>query len=93
MAKQTELGRVREAIGTAADAIGRTKKGTFVARRTFFYRHGCNETMFQAQIEGRLKAAGLTYQVVEAYEHWAPFNGGASVARSSHWGVEFTVIS
>lgn len=95
MAKQmSALQKVKQALETHgyADSIGRTKSGTVVARRGFFYTHGNTADKYREAVEAALKKAGLKYQIVDAYEQWRPFRGGASIAASSHWGVEIKIL-
>ena len=42
---------------------------------------------FEGVVLATLNAAGLQPTIVRSGEVWAPFRGGASVARSSHWYV------
>lgn len=88
--KPALLTQVRTALGH--DHVGRKKGGTFIVRRQFFYTHGFTAEKFEEQVRTALKAAGLTIRVVESYEHWTRFRGGASVANQSHWGCEFVVL-
>lgn len=82
---------VKTALGAVADSVGKKKDGTMVARRGFYYRHGFTAEKFEAAVTEALTAAGLKFEVTDRYEIWKPFNGGASVAAGSHWGVEFKV--
>jgi hypothetical protein len=85
------LGKLREALGGAADVVGRLKSGSFVARRGFFYTHGYTAEKFEARVKELAEKAGFTVTIVESYEKWTPFRGGTSVSASSHWGVIFKV--
>lgn len=87
----TDLARAKRALETVADTVGKTKRGTIIARRGFYYRFTSTATKFKESVSGRLDAAGIEHEVVDFYEKWTSFNGAASVASSSHWGVEFRV--
>ena len=78
---------VRRALDAGeADSIGTGKEGV-VIRRGFFYSFGGTAAKFEATVMSALKAAGLQPELVRSGEVWAPFRGGASVARSTHWYV------
>lgn len=78
---------VRKALdGGVVDSVGNGKEGV-VVRRGFFYRHGMDAQKFEGVVLATLNAAGLQPTIVRSGEVWAPFRGGASVARSSHWYV------
>jgi len=84
--------QVREALGVAVDTLGKTKSGNYVARRGFFYRHGMSSSEFTRRVVSALfDELGVNATVVNSGEHYAAFRGGATVAKSSHWYVEFTV--
>ena len=63
------------------------RDGKWTVRRTFFYRHGGTAEKLWLSVNKLLPDASL----VDMGEVWKPFNGGASVARSSHWYVVFTM--
>ena len=69
-----------------ADQIVKSK-GTYKILRGFFYRHGGNEEKWRDKVVDRLNAAGIKFEVIDCYENYAAFRGGASVARNSHWAV------
>lgn len=79
---------IRNAIGYHADSCALKKNGNVIVRRTFFYRHGVDAAMFRDHVVGCLSKAYVNATVVDFGEHWAPFNGGARISRSSHWWVE-----
>lgn len=87
----TTLKQLKEILGTSCDQVSKKKDGSFVARRGYFYRNGMNEIAFKERIVDVLTAAGVNFHIVEYYDHWASFNGGAALARSSHFAVVFTV--
>ena len=62
-------------------------KGVFTVRVEFFYTHGrTSEWLKRKVLEAYPQAS-----IVDCGEIWKPFNGGASVANSSHWFVKFTL--
>jgi hypothetical protein len=82
---------VRDALADTADGVSKTKSGTYVARRGFFYRHGYGKDKFCQAVTAALTRAGVDHEIVDSYEKWTAFRCGASLASSSHWGVEFRV--
>jgi hypothetical protein len=87
----TTLKQLKEILGTRVDQVSKKKDGSFVARKGYFYRNGMNEISFKDRVVGALQASGINFRVEEFYDHWAAFNGGAALARSSHFAVVFTV--
>jgi hypothetical protein len=78
------LKEVKERLSTF-DAIGRRRNGNYIVRRGFFYSHGYTADTY-------------VQHVLEAYPHAnivasgrvdKPFRGGADIAHSSHFYVEF----
>jgi hypothetical protein len=90
MAKKTLLAQVRIHLEAYADSIGQKKDGTIVVRRGFFYRNGNDSAKFAINVAKLL--AELPVVMKEHGEHYSSFRGGASVANSSHWWVEFVAI-
>jgi hypothetical protein len=78
---------VKQAIGHYADQVSRNKDGMIVIRRGYFYTHGTTAESFMLHMTERLNSTGLSYDVVDYYNFRSAFNGGASLARSSHFGV------
>jgi len=64
------------------------KDGVFTVRRGFFYRMGKDTETFVADVLKAFPSA----KIVDKGEVWIAFNGGASVANSSHWFVKFTIV-
>ena len=75
----------------SADSIHRQKDGTIIFRRGYFFRHGMTPESFRDGISTKLKKAGIDHTVVDYGDHWTPFNGGASLSRSSHFYVRIAV--
>jgi hypothetical protein len=90
MKRTSELGMIRSAL-TLADTVGRNQDGTYTARRGFFYRHGGTASSFRDAVSATLNKLGMQIIVLDNWEHWTGFRGGASVRNQSHWGVRFMV--
>lgn len=75
------------AIGST---VGKTKRGTIIVRRGFFYTNGCTAEIFRDGVVRRLAANGIEVNVVDFGEIWKPFRGGATTAQGSHWYVELS---
>lgn len=82
------LKQLKETIGHAADQVSRKKDGSFIVRRGYFYRSG-DAKDYMLRIARLLNEAKIGYEVVDYYDHWAPFRGGDSVAKGSHFAVVF----
>jgi len=80
--------QVRAATNSIADGVGKRKDGTIVVRRGYFYRHGMTSELFAARVAKALEAAKSPLTVKAHGDHWTSFNGGASLATSSHFWVE-----
>jgi len=85
----TLLQRIKRNV--SADSIYRQKDGTIIFRRGYFYRHGMTPEAFRDKISSSLKKIGIDHSVVDYGDHWTPFNGGASLSRSSHFYVRVRV--
>ena len=68
------------------DAVSK-RNGVFTVRRGFFYTNGKTAKNLEATVLRIFPDA----KVVDSGEHWAAFKGGASVAKQSHWYVNFTL--
>lgn len=88
----TPVAVVKNALQGYGDSVGKTKAGTVMIRKGYFYRHGASPESVAARVSESLKAAGVQFRIENIGDHWAAFNGGASVARSSHFYVELTVF-
>lgn len=86
----TTLKQIKEIIH--ADQISRKKDGTVIFRDEYFYRHGRTPEGFRDRVTAALTEAGVAHRVVEFGDHWAPFRGNASTARSSHFFVQIALI-
>ena len=79
---QVSVKEVKELLCGTYDTVSRNKDGNIVIRRGYFYRNGMDGQKFGERIMEKL---GGAVTLVECGDHWAPFRGGASVARSSHF--------
>jgi hypothetical protein len=91
--RKSTTSQVRNALGAVADSVSRTKNGTFVARRSFFYCSGRTSEQFTNDVSHALQAAGVAHTVTNSYEKRTAFRGGVSLAQQSHWGVEFELVA
>ena len=92
MATKSELGRIREILGHHADSVGRDRSGDYIARRGYFYRHGVTAKLFAQTVTNLLDVQGIKIEVVDSWDKFTHFIGGASIANQSHFGVKFRVI-
>jgi hypothetical protein len=76
---------VREKLKGIVDTVSH-KNGVFTVRLGFFYRHGHTS----AQLAETIMAAIPGAEVIDHWETWKDFKGGASIAAQSHWGAKFT---
>ena len=76
----------------ACSMISKKRNGNILFRQGFFYTNGGTANMFESKITNRLNDLGAEYVVIESYETWKPFKGGASITNQSHWGVEVKLI-
>lgn len=86
------ISSIRNAVCGHADTVGKTKRGTFMIRRSFFYRNGMDSAQFAARILSTLTSKGMNVILVGSGEKWAAFSGGQSVAQGSHWWVEVQAV-
>jgi hypothetical protein len=67
------------------DSIGKNKDGHIVVRKGFYYKSGRSAEAQTSRIKRALDDAGIKHTIVKDGEHNAPFRGGASVGRQSHF--------
>ena len=79
-----------EVVG--ADDYTSKRDGTLVFRKGFFYRNGCNSSNYANSVSKKLTEAGIPHVILDDYEIWKVFKGGASVKNQSHWGVVVKLI-
>lgn len=92
MKQVTTLKKVKDAVVGIADSVGKSRIGSIMVRRGYFYRHGMDSDKFEQAVTAALDKVGIKYTVKNSGDHWAPFRGGASVAQSSHFYVELNII-
>lgn len=66
-------------------SISKNKEGHVVVRNGFYYKSGRSAEAQTAKIKRALDDAGVKHTIVKDGEHNAPFRGGASVGRQSHF--------
>ena len=76
-----------------ADSVGKKRDGSgnFVIRRGYFYTGGMDADKFAESISKQMNEMNINHTVVGQGDHWAPFKGGASIAKQSHFWVEVSV--
>lgn len=72
--------------GIPCDTLTKNKKGNYVLRKSFYYR-----TNSASKIAELLKAKFPKVEIVDTWDKFVPFKGGDTVAKGSHYGVEFKV--
>ena len=87
----TTLKQIKEVV--FADQISRQKDGSVMFRRGYYYHHGQTAKGFQAKISASLNAAGIDHRVVACGDFWVKNDGGASIARSSHFYVRIVLTN
>lgn len=91
LGSRAEVKRVKEAV--LSDSVGRAKNGDIVVRQEYFYRHGQTSRGFASAVSEQLTQAGIQHEVTGSWDKFTPFRGGASTARSSHFGVSVKLKS
>jgi len=71
----------------SAEMVSKKRNGNYIARWTYFYRMGKDSDTYKERVQKRLPSA----VVVDCGDHYANFNGGASIQNSSHFWVEFNL--
>ena len=85
---EESVAKVRKALEAGklfSDSIGKNKDGHVVVRNGFYYKSGRSAEAQTAKIKRALDDAGVKHTIVKDGEHNAPFRGGASVGRQSHF--------
>ena len=62
-------------------------KGIWTVRECYFYRYGRTQEILAEKVKKILPQC----QIIDLGDHWANFNGGASLKASSHFWVQFKV--
>lgn len=63
-------------------------KGLFTVHEGYFYRHGRSEEDLAHKVLEVLPEA----KIIDSGDHYANFNGGASIRRSSHFWVKVRLV-
>ena len=79
---------IHEIVGGEKDS---KHKGIFTARFGYFYRNGRTAESTHDTVVKWLNEAGINHTIVDYGDHWAPFQGGDPIEKSSHFYVKFTV--
>jgi hypothetical protein len=91
MKTSSKLSQVRKLFNDGmlggVDMVSAKKTGEIVFRRGYFYTLGMTSETFLSRVTLALQTAGIEFTVVEIGNHWAPFRGGYSIARGSHFFV------
>jgi len=61
-------------------------KGNFIIRKGFFYEMGYSAKQMAEDLNAKFPGH---IEIVKTWRKFVPFRGGDSVAKSSHFGVEF----
>lgn len=75
--KVTDRTRVERALKGVAETVEKTKAGTIVVSREFFFPRDASLSNFERRIAEALKACAVEAEVVRSYEHWPVFNSHA----------------
>jgi len=91
MAKQSLIRTLEENV--MCSQVSRLRDGTkdFMFRKGYFYTNGATPEGFEKAVTRQLTEAGIAHKVINTGNHWASFNGGASVAKSSHFWVRVKI--
>lgn len=82
----TTAKQVQENIIGVVDEVTKYK-GVFTARLGYFYTRGRTANDLVQKVLKSYPQANI----VDSGNYWASFKGGASLAKSSHWFVKFTL--
>jgi hypothetical protein len=75
---------LQEVLGT--EHVSKSK-GAFIIRKSYFYRFGYDSSKLAEFVKSKIPNA----TIIDHGDHWAPFRGGDSVAKGSHFWVRFTI--
>lgn len=71
--------------GVPFTTLSKNKKGNYVIRQAYFYSNGRSQHIMAE----KLKEKFPDVNIVDTWNKFTSFRGGASVANQSHFGVEF----
>jgi len=77
-------------IGELLSSDSTSKRGdVYTVRKTYYYKHGYDAMQYASKVKSVFPDA----IIIDYGDHWAPFRGGDSVERGSHWYVKFKLPS
>lgn len=91
MSKVSIVEKALEQQGIKPSQVSRNKAGQVLVRRGYFYRHGSTAEGWRDRISDALKLANVSHTVIDYYDHFVAFKGGAPVAKQSHFCVVLEV--
>jgi hypothetical protein len=89
--KKTIMAKLRGCGGINVDLISKNRKGNYIFRRGYFYRMGGDSSNFAEALKAQLYRMNFNAELIDHGDHWVAFNGGASVAKQSHFYAEFII--
>jgi len=67
-------------------------KGITTFRQSYFYTNNMNAEKFKNEIVNKLMEHNIKFELVDYYDYWAPFKGGAPISKQSHWCVKLKIL-
>ena len=83
--------RIVRDIAVNADMVSKKRNGNILVRKGYFYGISADGSKFAESVMRQLTKAGIDAIQVDYGNHYANFDGNASVARSSHYWIELEV--
>lgn len=87
--KQLTVNQLRELI--MCDDVSK-HKGIVTFRSGYYYRMNKDSQKYQTSIHNQLRANNIEFEAVDCGDHWAAFNGGASIRKSSHFWAQVKLV-
>ena len=84
----TEVKTLLDSAGIYFDQVTKSKTGTFLCRKGYFYRMGTTADSLANSVTKRFK----DWVIVDTKDNWEPFKGGRPLKNSSHFLVEIKII-
>lgn len=88
----SQIKQLKAAMFGIADQVSRKRDGTYMIRKSYFYRNGMDSTKFEIKVLDALNAANISSRVVESGDRFVPFKGGHTVAQGSHFWVQLELM-
>lgn len=60
-------------------------------RREYFYSHRLTTEKIKNRVSEILNGENISHNIVEAYDQWKPFKGGAPVSKQSHFCIKVEI--